>query len=145
CLDRNPAALGYAQQAAAATGLPPDRLQVVAGSAEALPLGDGSVDVVIAVHVLCCVGSPDRAVAEVRRVLRPGGRYLFIEHVAAQPGTRLASVQGWVAPVVRLVADGCNIDRDSLQTIRAAGFSAVQVRTARTCACLSPLTLHSIG
>ena len=98
-----------------------------------------------AVQVLCCVGSPDRAVAEVRRVLRPGGRYLFIEHVAAQPGTRLASVQGWVAPVVRLVADGCNIDRDSLQTIRAAGFSAVQVRTARTCACLSPLTLHSIG
>ena len=77
-------------------------------------------------QVLCSVESPRRALAEVRRVLKPGGRFLFLEHVAAAPGSRLASVQRWVAPAVRLLAHGCHVDRDTLADIRAAGFSGVQ-------------------
>ena len=67
-----------------------------------------------------------QALREVRRVLRPGGRYLFVEHVAAQPGSRLRRVQRWVAPLWLRMPGHCHIDRDTLDSIRAAGFSSVQ-------------------
>lgn len=84
--------------------------------AEELPFADESFDTVVSTLVLCTVGEPDRAVAEVERVLRPGGRLLFLEHVRADPGWRRTlqrrSVRAWAA-----FADGCRCDRRTLETI----------------------------
>ncbi len=84
--------------------------------AEELPFADGSFDTVVSTLVLCTVGDPPRAVDEVARVLRPGGRLLFLEHVRAEPGWRRAmqrrSVRPWAA-----FAAGCQCDRETLGTI----------------------------
>jgi SAM-dependent methyltransferase len=86
--------------------------------AEELPFADASFDTVVSTLVLCTVSDPQRAVAEVVRVLRPGGRLLFLEHVGAKPGWRRTlqrrSVRAWAA-----FADGCRCDRPTLETIEA--------------------------
>ena len=86
--------------------------------AEDLPFEDASFDTVVSTLVLCTVGDPRRAVAEVARVLRPGGRLLFLEHVRADPGWRQRlqrrSVRAWAA-----FAEGCQCDRATLATIEA--------------------------
>jgi SAM-dependent methyltransferase len=86
--------------------------------AEELPFADASFDTVVSTLVLCTVSDPGRAVDEVARVLRPGGRLLFLEHVRAEPGWRRAlqrrSVRPWAA-----FADGCQCDRETLGTIEA--------------------------
>ncbi len=94
----------------------PVRLQQA--PAEYLPFEDASFDTVVSTLVLCTVGDPRRAVAEVARVLRPGGRLLFLEHVRAEQPWRQAlqrrSVRPWAA-----FADGCQCDRETLTTIEA--------------------------
>jgi SAM-dependent methyltransferase len=94
----------------------PTRLE--AAPAESLPFEDASFDTVVSTFVLCTVADPERAVSEVARVLRPGGRLLFLEHVGADGGWRRAlqrrSVRAWAA-----FADGCQCDRETLATIEA--------------------------
>jgi len=97
--------------------------------AESLPLPDGSVDTMLATLVLCSVDDPERALAEARRVLRPGGRLLFLEHVRAA-GWR-ARWQDLLAPIWRRMAAGCRPNRDTVALIRAAGFELQQVRDVR--------------
>ncbi|HVO53145.1 MAG TPA: class I SAM-dependent methyltransferase [Solirubrobacterales bacterium] len=86
--------------------------------AEQLPFADESFDTVVSTLVLCTVSNPARAVAEVARVLKPGGRLLFCEHVGADRGWRRAmqrrSARAWAA-----FADGCRCDRPTLATIEA--------------------------
>ncbi|MEY9877254.1 SAM-dependent methyltransferase [Streptacidiphilus sp. MAP12-33] len=101
---------------------------VVAGRAEALPLAAGSVDAVLSCVVLCSVGDQDRALAEIRRVLRPGGLFVFFEHVAAPEGTAQARVQRLWAPCSRLFDAGCRPHRPTAQRIAAAGFAGVDLR-----------------
>lgn len=96
--------------------------RVHAEGAERLPAEDGSVDVVVSTLVLCTVPDPAAALAEARRVLRPGGRLVFLEHVAAPAGTPERRLQGWIDPVWRHLAGGCRLVRDTEATIRAAGF-----------------------
>lgn len=95
--------------------------------AEKLELPDGSVDVVIGTAVLCSVEDVGSVLAEIHRVLRPGGKYLFIEHVAAPPGTSLRRLQGFVRPAWSCLAEGCQVNRNSLGFIEAAGFAEVSV------------------
>ncbi|MDV5144204.1 class I SAM-dependent methyltransferase [Streptomyces sp. SBC-4] len=93
------------------------------GTAEALPAEDGVFDAAVASLVLCTVRSVPQALAEVRRVLRPGGELRFFEHVAAgTPG--LARVQrGLDRTVWPLFFGGCHTARDPVAAIGAAGFS----------------------
>jgi ubiquinone/menaquinone biosynthesis C-methylase UbiE len=98
-------------------------VEVLAAGAEALPLDDGSVDVVVGTLVLCTVPSPEAVLGEVRRVLRPGGRLLFLEHGAAPAGSGWRRVQGVVEPVWRPLAGGCRLTREALPLLRAAGFT----------------------
>ena len=102
---------------------------VVAAPAEALPFEDGSFDTVVSTLVLCTVLSPDRALGEVRRVLRPGGRLLFCEHVRSD-SPRLARWQDRHSDVWAAIADGCRCNRETLETI-ASQLEIVTVERAR--------------
>jgi ubiquinone/menaquinone biosynthesis C-methylase UbiE len=100
---------------------------VVTADAHALPFQDGSVDAVLSTLVLCSVGGLDRVLREVHRILKPGGRFIFIEHVGAPEGSWLRRFQRWVRPVWTLVGDGCEPDRDTERTLRGAGFASLRV------------------
>jgi SAM-dependent methyltransferase len=96
--------------------------EVVRAPAEQLPFGDRSFDVAVATLVLCTVADQPRALAELRRVLRPGGRLIFMEHVRAQePG--LARWQDRLDPLQRRIANGCHCNRPTVDEIRRAGFA----------------------
>jgi ubiquinone/menaquinone biosynthesis C-methylase UbiE len=96
--------------------------RVLRAPAEDLPFDDASFDVVVSTIVLCSVDDQPRAARELLRVLRPGGRLLFIEHVRSDDA-RLARWQGRMNWLNRIVADGCNCNRNTASTIESAGFS----------------------
>ncbi|HEX7167384.1 MAG TPA: class I SAM-dependent methyltransferase [Acidimicrobiales bacterium] len=88
---------------------------------ESTGLGDAAFDTVVCTFVLCTVADQDATLREIRRLLRPTGRLLFLEHVRA-PGWK-GRVQGVATPVwSSSVGGGCHLDRRTLDAIRAAGF-----------------------
>ena len=89
--------------------------------AEELPFDDDSFDHVVSTLVFCTVGDPRRALAEVKRVLKPSGTFRFIEHVRFDSGLR-GRVQDVVTPVWRWIAAGCHPNRRTLEAIVEAGF-----------------------
>lgn len=105
------------------------RLEVRGGVAESLPLDTNSADVLVATMVLCSVTDVEAALAEFARVLRPGGRYAFVEHVAAPPGSVLRCAQTLFDPAQVMCACGCHLNRDPLAALRAEdGFNKVHAR-----------------
>jgi ubiquinone/menaquinone biosynthesis C-methylase UbiE len=92
--------------------------RVVRAPAEDLPFEDDSFDFAIATFVLCTVDSPDAALAELRRVLRPGGRFVFMEHVRALD-PRLAAWQDRLLPLWVRFGHGCRCNRPTPETIAA--------------------------
>ena len=106
-------------------------------------LPDDSVDAVISTLVLCSVPDVADTLAELRRILRPGGRLLFIEHVAAEEHTPLCWVQHGIRPLWRAVADGCRPDRNTGAQLRRAGFSAVEFE--RFTIGVPPVSPHIVG
>lgn len=97
--------------------------------AEALPFDDSSFDAVVSTLVLCTVEDPTRGLEEIRRVLRPGGSLLFIEHVRADDA-RLARWQDRLHRAWRAFADGCNCNRPTLNHLHDAGFAVSLEETA---------------
>jgi ubiquinone/menaquinone biosynthesis C-methylase UbiE len=102
-------------------------IKVVEARAEELPFTDGSFDCAIATLAWCSVADPLAAFAEVRRVLRPRGRLLLLEHVHSrwQPARRMQSL---AAPTWRRVAQGCRLDQDTVGLLTAAGFAVERRR-----------------
>ena len=88
-------------------------------SVESLPFADGSFDAVVASLLLCSVEDQDLALAEIRRVLRPGGRYLFLEHVRSED-PKVARSQDRMERLWGVVAFGCHPNRETLPRIEAA-------------------------
>lgn len=119
--------------------------QLLNSRAEQIPLADASVDAVIASTVLCSVRDQRRVLAEVIRVLRPGGRMVFYEHVVAPPGTWSRFAQRVYAPISRLIDSGCDPARDTGAAIMAAGFSAVELRTTQRPGPLRTIDPHIHG
>ncbi|KAH7835116.1 hypothetical protein Vadar_023015 [Vaccinium darrowii] len=118
----------YAQAAALNVGLPPADFKFIHAVAESLPLRDASVDAVVGTLVLCSVKDVNMALKEVMRVLKPGGLYFFLEHVAAKDGTVTRFVQGVLDPLQQTVSDGCHLTRTTGNYISEAGFSNVDLK-----------------
>lgn len=102
--------------------------RVVRAPAQDLPLPGDAADHVVATFVLCTVPDPDDALAEIRRVLKPGGTFVFMEHVrSSDPG--LAAWQDRLAPAWRRFGHGCHCNRRTAETIDA--FSGLELGAVR--------------
>lgn len=120
-------------------------LELHADRAESLPLADASVDAVVCTLVLCSVDDPERVVAEVRRVLRPGGRFHFIEHVQAPADSGLRAVQRLLRRPWRWCFEGCVLCRDTGAVIRDGGFRSVTVERFGVVGRWAPFSPHIAG
>lgn len=112
---------GMNRRAAARLAASPVPVRSVPGAGERLPFADASFDTVITCLTLCSVDDVPQVLAEIRRVLRPGGRFLFLEHVLSENPGR----QRWqhrLTPLQRVIGVGCNLDRDTPALVRTAGF-----------------------
>ena len=94
---------------------------------ESIEVGDGEADAVVGSLVLCGVDDSQQVLREVHRVLKPGGTYFFLEHVAAPRGSKTRTIQSVLFRPHRWLFNGCEITRDTASVIRAAGFSDVQL------------------
>ncbi len=126
-LDPSPALLAKAAVAAEECRMP---AALVEGSAEALAFDDGSFDTVVSTWSLCTIPDANRALAEVRRVLRPGGALLFVEHGRApEPG--VARWQDRLDPLWTRIAGGCHLNRPMDVMLMDAGFRLDALSTSR--------------
>ncbi len=95
---------------------------------ESLDLPSASVDFVFSSLVLCTVEKPEQVVAEVRRVLKPGGRFACVEHVEAPAGSAIHRMQRLIRRPWKWVFEGCDLCRDTGATLRSSGFAQVDVQ-----------------
>ncbi len=109
--------------------LRPDAV-IVDGAAEAMPFPEASFDAVVSSLVLCSVRQPSQVLSEIRRVLRPNGRFMFIEHVAATDRPDRLKWQRRVEPIWKRLVGNCHLTRDTESAIGAAGFTLTQVERA---------------
>jgi SAM-dependent methyltransferase len=100
-------------------------MELVEAGAESLPFEDASFDTVVFTLVLCTVPDPAAALAEAARILKPGGRLLFIEHVRGDGG--LAEWQDRLEGPWKFFADGCRCNRDTVASIEASPLTVEQV------------------
>jgi ubiquinone/menaquinone biosynthesis C-methylase UbiE len=110
------------QRAVDRAGESPADVDVFLADAMRLPISAASVDTVVVGLMFCSVPDPDRALDEVKRVLRPAGSLRFVEHVRDHDGTLRARVQDVINPAWRLVSGGCNANRRTAEAAAAHGF-----------------------
>ena len=101
-------------------------IKLLAEGAEDVPFPDASFDCAVATLVFCTIPDPDRALRELRRVLRPGGQLRFLEHVRAERAS-WARFQDFTVPVWKRIGAGCHPNRDTASTIGQAGFRIVEL------------------
>ncbi|HEX4308221.1 MAG TPA: class I SAM-dependent methyltransferase [Solirubrobacterales bacterium] len=106
---------------AAAAGAPASSTRLVTAPAEAIPFDDDTFDTAVATLVLCTVPDPTASIAELARVLKPGGRLLFIEHVRSDDPAD-ARWQDRLEMPWRFMADGCHCNRDTEAMLTASSF-----------------------
>lgn len=123
----------------------PVPIEVVDGLAERLPCADGSADAVVVSLVLCSVGDQATALREIHRVLKPGGRLRFLEHVRADtPG--LVRVQRVLdATLWPRLAGGCHTGRDTAEAIERSGFTINRLDRYLFPDARTPISFHILG
>jgi ubiquinone/menaquinone biosynthesis C-methylase UbiE len=102
-----------------------EKIQVSDGTVEQIRAEDESFDCVVAFLVFCCVSNPGTALEEIKRVLKPGGYFVFLEHVAAPEGTSIRRWQNRLNPIWRIVGD--NLNRETEEAIISAGFKMREI------------------
>jgi ubiquinone/menaquinone biosynthesis C-methylase UbiE len=126
-LEPAPGMIVKARRAAGALGIGRS-IEFLETGAEAIPLPDGSVDTAVITFVLCTIPDWEAALAETRRVLKPGGKVVFSEH-GLSPDAGVAKWQRRVEPVWKAVAGGCHLTRDTLGLFKSAGFRTERAET----------------
>jgi ubiquinone/menaquinone biosynthesis C-methylase UbiE len=124
-VDPSPELLHLASKRTADAVIP---VSLLRASAEHLPLADAVFDTIVMTWTLCSIPNPIAALTEMRRVLRPGGRLIFVEH-GLSPEIRTARWQRRLTPYWKRISGGCHLDRNTDQLIRRAGFKIDAVET----------------
>jgi len=124
-IDPSPRLLAIARRRADVAGV---RAELLQGFATAIPLADSTIDTMVMTWALCSITDPPAALREMRRVLKPDGALLFVEHgLSPEPG-----VERWqhrLTPIWCRLAGGCHLDRKMDDLIRSAGFDLTELRT----------------
>jgi ubiquinone/menaquinone biosynthesis C-methylase UbiE len=103
-------------------------VSLIRASAEHLPFSGSAFDTIVMTWTLCSIPNPMAALTEMRRVLRPGGRLIFVEH-GLSPEIRTARWQHRLTPYWKRISGGCHLDRKTDDLVRAAGFQINAVET----------------
>jgi ubiquinone/menaquinone biosynthesis C-methylase UbiE len=140
-VEPSPEMLAKARKQAAWVHFP---VRLMEGEAENLPLEDRSIDSVVTTWTLCSVRDPMAALRQIRRVLRPGGRLIFIEHgLAPQAGVR--RWQERITPLWRRIAGGCHLNRPIDDLIGQSGLRLAEIETGYLVRGPRPFTFHYRG
>jgi len=123
-IEPDPHMLARAQKRAARRPFP---VNLQRCGAEALPFADATFDTVVGTWVLCTIPEYEQALKEMLRVLKPGGRLLFVEHTRSR-FRRAEALQDQLTPVWRKVAGNCHLNRDSLTHLRSTGFDDIDIQ-----------------
>ena len=118
-LEPNPYMLPYLTKEADTVGLP---IEVTDATLDTITYPAASFDYVVSTLVLCSVSNLEKTLQTIYDLLKPGGQFLFIEHVAATQGSLLRQVQDGVRPLWQWIGDGCQPNRDIAAAIEAVGF-----------------------
>ena len=106
----------------------PFAVELLQGNAEHIPLSTASVDTVVVTWSLCSMANPVAALDEVRRILKPDGTFIFVEH-GLSPDVDVRKWQNRLTPVWRRIAGGCHLNRPVGDMIRGAGFAIAEIHT----------------
>lgn len=123
----------------------PVHTRLLAAAGEALPLRDDCVDAALVALVLCSVTDPGAAVAELRRVLRPGGTLHVLEHVHASPGTRGRRWQDRLDPLWSRLAAGCSLTRETRDLLQNGGFDTTKLHSTSVRLAPPLVSPHLVG
>lgn len=124
-IDPSPRLLAMARRSSDPSIMPVD---LIGGSAEALPLPDECIDTVVTTWTLCTIADPVRALSEMRRVLAPAGRLLFVEHGRA-PDAAIERWQDRLTPLWKRLGGGCHLNRAISHLVTGAGFKIERLDT----------------
>jgi ubiquinone/menaquinone biosynthesis C-methylase UbiE len=141
-VEPEPRLRALAAAAAQAAAVP---IEVTDGMASALPTADASYDAVVVCFVLCTVPDQDAALAEIRRVLRPGGTLCFLEHVRASTSGLARMQRALEATVWPHLFGGCHLSRDTAAAIQRAGFTITRLEEFLFPAARTPVSFHIAG
>jgi SAM-dependent methyltransferase len=121
------------------------KLEIRGVGGERMDIATASVAAVVGTLVLCTVENPRQVVSEIYRILKPGGRYLFLEHVAAPPESGLRRLQGVLQPFWKWLFEGCHLNRDTHRVLGEAGFRRVEMDCFMLSSAVMPFTPHIFG
>jgi ubiquinone/menaquinone biosynthesis C-methylase UbiE len=124
-LDPSPKLLSMARRMAQRV---PGRIELIESSAEAIPLEDKSIDTLVMTWTLCSIPDPSRSLREMHRVLKPGGRLLFVEH-GRSPDPHVRWWQDLLTPAWKRIGGGCHLNRAIGTLIEEAGFRFDRIDT----------------
>jgi ubiquinone/menaquinone biosynthesis C-methylase UbiE len=124
-LDPSSPLLAMSREAARRSSSP---VRFVEASAEEIPLDDKSVDTVVTTWTLCSIPAAHQALSEMKRVLKPGGRLLFVEH-GLSPDPKVRKWQDWLTPAWKRIGGGCHLNRPIRTLIENAGFRITELET----------------
>jgi len=119
-------------------------MECLQAGAESMPLADGFADTAVVAYALCTIPEPQTALAEIHRILKPGGRLVFLEHGQAEPGL-CRGVQNGLNRVWGALAGGCHLNRDPVGLVRNAGFDVSEARNEKFPASFWLLGSHYSG